>query len=107
MIITGTDAHGHHAHVFRPTRTPGPVWSGPPPVKRTGIERQPQARADPERPLSERHVAILELVRPEPTSALDIAKALGLTRAGVDSSLYSLSTRGLVARSPYKGWVRL
>ena len=72
-----------------------------------GIERQPQARADPERPLSERHVAILELVRPEPTSALDIAKALGLTRAGVDSSLYSLSTRGLVGKVPYKGWVRL
>ena len=107
-IRTGTDAHGHHAHVFRPTRTPGPVWSGRPPVKRTGIERMAdRERADPDRPLSERHTTILELVATEPTSAKVIADALGVSRASVDSGLYSLGTRGLVARVPYKGWVRL
>jgi predicted Rossmann fold nucleotide-binding protein DprA/Smf involved in DNA uptake len=106
-IRTGTDAQGHHAHTLRPTRTPGPVWAGKPPVKRMGIERMAdRERADPDRPLSERHAAILELVGEQPTSALDIAKALGISRASVDSSLYSLSTRGLVARRPYKGWTR-
>ena len=107
-IRTGTDAQGHHAHVIRPTRTPGPVWAGAPPVKRMGIERQPdRERAAPDRPLSARHAAILELVGEEPTSAKVIAEALGLPRAGVDSSLYSLQTRGLVMRVPgRKGWVR-
>ena len=27
-IRTGTDAYGHHSHLFRPTRMPGPVWQG-------------------------------------------------------------------------------
>ena len=106
-IRTGTDAYGHHSHLFRPTRMPGPVWQGGKPVVREGIERQPD-RAKPERgPLSERHATILELVGAEPTKTLSIAKTLGLTRPSVDASLYALSARGLVERVPYKGWVRV
>jgi predicted Rossmann fold nucleotide-binding protein DprA/Smf involved in DNA uptake len=102
-IRTGTDAYGHHSHLFRPTRMPGPVWQG---GKRMGIERQPQERANPDRPLTERHAVILGLVGSEPTKALSIATAIGISRASVDSGLYSLQTRGLVERVPYKGWVR-
>jgi predicted Rossmann fold nucleotide-binding protein DprA/Smf involved in DNA uptake len=107
-IRIGHDAYGHHSLGQRQTRTPGPIYkTGKEPVKRMGIDRQPERqRIASELPITERHEAILEQVGTEPTSSRTIAETLGLSRSGVNSSLYALQDRGLVQRIQYKGWVR-
>jgi len=79
-------------------------------IKRQGITRQPnRQRTAQDKPLTERHLAILRVLDTDwddPMRPGEIAEVLGLTREGVNSSLYAIQDRGLVERIPGKGWVK-
>ena len=103
-IRVGTDFYGHHSHMFRMARQ---TTAARKVVTRQGIRRSPRARTAQDRPLSERHMAILKVVDiVDPIRVGEIADVLQMNPKGVNSSLYALQDRGLVSRVPYKGWVR-
>ena len=106
-IRVGSNAQGHHAHILRPARTKVYPFQGKEPVKKhVGIERLPDRKPPPEKPLTDRHLAILSMVDEEPIAQREIADALHLNPQTVNSGLYALARRGLVERVPYKGWVK-
>jgi predicted HTH transcriptional regulator len=105
-IRIGRDAYGHHRHVGTQKRVNTSPFVGQK-KERLGIERQPRERIAKDLPLSERHEAVLRMVDVEdPIRATEIGEVLGITRSGVNSSLYALQDRGLVQRVPYRGWVK-
>ena len=108
-IRTGTDAYGHHSHLFRPTRMPGPVWQRAASRWCAKGSSASLSRAKPARgPLSERHAVILELVGAEPTEDFEHRQdAWAHAPERRRNTCTRCPARGLVERVPYKGWVRV
>jgi predicted Rossmann fold nucleotide-binding protein DprA/Smf involved in DNA uptake len=103
-IRIGQDAHGHHSHTMKRARLPTV------PVRRTetrqGIKRLPRDRVAGDLPLTEGQQAVYAAMGESVVSATALARAEGMSAAGVSSIMYRLADRGLVERVPGKGWRR-